>query len=256
MKNTKNKSKSIYIYGKHPVIEALKNKPQIIEGVLIEENLQDKDIGLALKKAGITPSKIELDSRKQIDENPKTHQGIIAKISPDKLMLPYKEFIKSLEISPSTLLVIMGEVQDPHNVGAVIRSAAAFGISGVLIPEHNQAPVTGTVVKVSAGMAFKIPLVAIGNVNTVIRDLKERGFWVYGLDGTSSESLSGEEFEKPSVIIVGNEGDGIREKTREHCDYLLKIPMHRACESLNVAASVSVALYEWSKQHPEALLGK
>ena len=252
MKN--DKVKPIYIYGKHPVMEALANKPQIIERVFVEEKLEDRELQSALKKAGITSSKLGSENKAQIGENPKGHQGVIAKVSPDKLMLPYKEFIQSLEISPSTSLVLLGEVQDPHNVGAVIRSATAFGVSGVLIPEHNQAPVTGAVVKVSAGMAFKIPLVAIGNVNTVVRDLKERGFWVYGLEGTSDENLQDEEFEKPSVIIVGNEGDGIREKTRELCDHLLKIPMHPACESLNVAVSMSVTLYAWSKKHPEALL--
>lgn len=249
----KDKAKSIYIYGKHSVIEALANKPHIIHKVFLEESLQDKELEKALKKAGIMPSKLGSDNKTFIGENPKGHQGVIAKVSPDKLMLPYKEFIESLEISPSTSLVLLGEVQDPQNVGAIIRSAAAFGVSGVLIPLHNQAPVTGAVVKVSAGMAFKIPLVAIGNVNTVVRDLKQKGFWVYGLEGESHQSLRDEQFEKPSVIIVGNEGSGIREKTLELCDHLLKIPMHPSCESLNAAASVSVTLYAWSKQHPEAL---
>jgi len=252
----KDKIKTIYIYGKHPIMEALVNKPEIIQKVFLEENLQDRELEFALKKAGITPSKLGRDNQTLIGENQKGHQGVIAKISTDKLMLPYKEFIESLEISPSTALVLLGEIQDPHNVGAVIRSAAAFGVSGVLIPEHNQAPVTGAVVKVSAGMAFKVPLVAIGNVNTIVRDLKEKGFWVYGLEGTSNQSLSDEKFEKPTVIIVGNEGNGIREKTRELCDYLLKIPINPASESINAAASVSVALYAWSKQHPESLFDK
>jgi len=252
----KNKAKAIYIYGKHPVMEALANKPEILQKVFVEENLQDKALESAIKKAGITPSKLGSDNKAPIGENPKGHQGVIARISPDKLMLPYKEFIKLLEVSPSTSLVLLGEVQDPHNVGAVIRSAAAFGVSGVLIPEHNQSPVTGAVVKVSAGMAFKIPLVAIGNVNAVVRDLKDKGFWIYGLEGTSNQSLSDEQFEKATVIIVGNEGSGIREKTQDLCDHLLKIPMHPACESLNAAASTSVALYAWSKQHPEALIRK
>jgi 23S rRNA (guanosine2251-2'-O)-methyltransferase len=249
----KTKAPSIYIYGKHPVMEALANKPEIFQEVFVEEDLHDRSLEKALEKAGITPSKLSLDNKILIGENPKVYQGVIARVSPDKLMVPYKNFIRSLDISPSTSLVILGEVQDPQNVGAIIRSAAAFGVSGVLIPEHNQAPVTGTVVKVSAGMAFKIPLVSVGNINTVVRDLKEKGFWVYGLEGESDQSLSDEQFEKPSVIIIGNEANGIREKTREVCDYLLKIPMHPACESLNAATSVSVALYAWSRQHPEAL---
>lgn len=252
MKN--DKTSFVYIYGRHPVMEALINKPKTIKKVFIEDNLKDKELNWALKKAGITPSKLDLNNKVFTNENPKVHQGVIAMVSSDKLILSYKEFIQSLEISDNTSLVLLGEVQDPHNVGAIIRSATAFGVKGVLIPEHNQAPITGAVVKVSAGMAFKIPLVSIGNVNTVVRDLKEKSFWVYGLEGTSNQSLSDEKFEKPTVIIVGNEGSGIREKTRELCDYLLKIPMHPSCESLNAATSASVALYAWSKQHPEALL--
>lgn len=102
-------------------------------------------------------------------------------------------------MTKDTALVILGELQDPHNVGAIIRSAAAFGVSAILMPEHNQAPVTGTVVKVSAGMAFRIPLVTVPNVNSAIRDLKERGFWVYGLDGEAKQTLPKEQFDAPAL---------------------------------------------------------
>ena len=158
-------------------------------------------------------------------------------------------------ITDDTSLLILGELEDPHNVGAIIRSAAAFGVSGVLIPQHNQAPVTGAVVKVSAGMAFRVPIVSVGNINNTVRDLKDKGFWVYGLDGEAEQTVSGETYEKPSVFILGNEGRGIREKTREMCDILLSIPMNPQCESLNVAASTAVTLFAWSSQHPKALEG-
>ena len=144
-------------------------------------------------------------------------------------------------------------MQDPHNVGAVIRSAAAFGLAGVLIPPHNQAPVTGTVVKVSAGMTFKIPMVSISNVNTTLRDLQASGFWVYGLDGDGSTSTVTEKFTRPSVFVLGNEGSGIREKTKEVCDDILSIPIHPQCESLNAAAATAIALASWSAQHQSAV---
>jgi 23S rRNA (guanosine2251-2'-O)-methyltransferase len=182
-----------------------------------------------------------------------THQGIIGRVSLRALVRPYKEFIETLEITPDTSVVVLGELQDPHNVGAVIRSAAAFGVSAVLIPEHNQAPVTGAVVKVSAGMAFRVPLVQIGNVNATLEDLKRRGFWIYGLEGEAKQSLVDEEFEKATALVLGNEGNGIRMKTLELCDIPLSIPMSPECESLNVAASAAVALYAWSVRHPGAL---
>jgi 23S rRNA (guanosine2251-2'-O)-methyltransferase len=102
------------------------------------------------------------------------------------------------------------------------------------------------VVKVSAGMAFRIPLVSIGNVNNTIRDLKERRFWIYGLETGSSQKISDEKFDAPAVLVFGNEGAGVREKTLELCDIKLEIPIDPRCESLNVAASAAVALYAWS----------
>ncbi len=169
------------------------------------------------------------------------------------LVRSYAEFIASLAITPDTALVLLDELQDPQNVGAIIRSAAAFGLAGVLLPEHNQAPVTDAVISVSAGMAYQIPLVQIGNVNQTVRDLKERGFWIYGLEGSAGKNLSEEKFDAPAVFILGNESKGIREKTREHCDVLLRIPLHPRCDSLNVAASAAIALHAWSRQHQPAL---
>ena len=172
------------------------------------------------------------------------------------MMISYDQFIKNLIITPDTSVVIMGELQDPHNVGAVIRSAAAFGVAGVFIPEHNQAPISGAVIKVSAGMAFRIPLVSVGNINNAISDLKKRGFWIYGLEGTSKNSIVDEKFDAPTALVLGNEAKGIREKTSELCDVLLSIPMNPQCESLNVASSTAIALYAWSTHHTGALGNK
>jgi len=123
----------------------------------------------------------------------------------------------------------------------------------VLIPPHNQAPVTGTVVKVSAGMAFRIPLVTIPNVNTTIRDLKTRGFWTYGLEGDGTTSTTTETYPKPSVFVLGNEGSGLRPHTKAVCDDLISIPIHSQCESLNAAAATAIVLASWSAHHQAAL---
>jgi 23S rRNA (guanosine2251-2'-O)-methyltransferase len=164
-------------------------------------------------------------------------------------MRTYKTFVDDLEITPRTSLVLLDELTDPHNVGAIIRSAAAFGVSGVLIPEHRQAPVTGTVVRVSAGMSFVIPLVTVGNVNTALRDLKDKGFWIYGLTENGDTNITKETFDKPTVFVIGNEGRGIREKTEELCDFKLRIPIHKQCDSLNASASAAAVFYAWTVQH-------
>jgi 23S rRNA (guanosine2251-2'-O)-methyltransferase len=121
------------------------------------------------------------------------------------------------------------------------------------MPKRNQAPITGAVVKVSAGMVFRVPIVEVGNVNTVIRDMKDRGFSVYGLEGSAKTSVSDATYEGPSVFILGSEEKGIRAKTSELCDTLLSVPVHARTESLNVAASAAVVLHAWSSKHPKAL---
>ena len=243
-----------YIFGKHAVSEALIQRPDVVKQIFLDLNFSDEKIIRQIESSNIVPKPLNLKNPPRGVSANAAHQGIVAAILPEKLMVDYKTFVQKLDVSSRTALLILGEVQDPHNVGAVIRSAAAFGLAGVLIPPHNQAPVTGTVIKVSAGMAFRIPIVAISNVNSVIRDLQKRGFWVYGLEGNGTVSTTNERFEKPSTFVLGNEGSGLRQKTKEVCDDLISIPIHPRCESLNAAAATAIVLASWSAQHPESLL--
>lgn len=247
------KTNKVYIYGKHAVYEALQNKPHIIEKIFRAYTTVDEKLDAEIAKSKIPVKEIRGD---EDVERGASHQGVFALISPEKLLIPYKEFIQKQKIAQDTAYTLLDELQDPHNVGAIIRSAAGFGISAVFIPEHNQAPLTGAVVKVSAGMAFHVPLVLVGNINTVLRDLKDKGFWIYGLTGEGSNSLTAEKFDTPAVFVLGNEGKGMREKTEELCDIKLSIPIHPQCESLNVAASAAITFYQWSTQHPHATKGK
>jgi 23S rRNA (guanosine2251-2'-O)-methyltransferase len=239
----------VAIYGRHAVYEAVTKAPHAVKRVMYEAGKHDDAIKNATRKAGITIDGFPEGQTPRAVPEGAVHQGFVALIDPAKILIPYDEFMNGYEVTSQSCFVVMGEVQDPHNVGAVIRSAAAFGVAGVIIPEHRQAPITGTVVKVSAGMAFEVPLISVGNVNQTLRDLKERGFWVYGLDQDASQSLYDEAFEKPTVFILGNEGSGIREKTLELCDITLRIPIHPGAESLNASASAAVALSSWSRIH-------
>jgi len=243
-----------YIFGKHAVSEALNQRPDVVKQIFLDLNFSDAKLIRQIETAKIAAKPLNLKNPPRGVSANAAHQGIVAAIVPEKLMIEYKDFIAKLTVDEHKALLILGEVQDPHNVGAVIRSAAAFGLAGVLIPPHNQAPVTGTVIKVSAGMAFRIPLVAISNVNSVARDLQKRGFWIYGLEGNGTVKSTTEQFSKPSAFILGNEGSGLREKTKELCDDLISIPIHPRCESLNAAAATAVVLSAWSTQHQSALL--
>ncbi len=245
----------VYIYGKHAIDEALTFRPDLVTELYVAANFADARLLAKFERAKVAP---KLLNEKRLPgglRSDAVHQGVIAGVRVAGLLHEYKSFMETVTLTPDSAFLVLGEVQDPHNVGAVIRSAAACGITAVLIPPHNQAPITGTVVKVSAGMAFRIPLVEIRNVNATLTDFKKRGCWIYGLAGEAgSVPLPDEEFSKPSVFVLGNEGEGLRQKTREACDTLIAIPMHPRCESLNAAASAAIVMYEWSTQHRTAVL--
>lgn len=246
-------SGKIYLYGKHALAEALQNTPHIIRKVFIAPDQLDSKLRAVLEKNKIPTSPLASGKGNDLVGKNTAHQGVIFTIDTSALLISLDDFLTTLDFKKNPAIVILGEVQDPHNVGAIIRSAAAFGLSGVLIPEHNQAGITGAVVKSSAGMTFRIPLVTIGNVNNTLNLLKKKGFWTYALAMHGKTTLGTDAFDAPSAFIIGNEGSGVREKTLEACDVTLSIPMHERTESLNAAVSAAVVFYEWSKKHPEAL---
>lgn len=256
------RQEKIYLYGKHALAEALRDgalpagrQAKVIKKVYLAPDLRDAELRVLLTKHGIPVSPLASGKGKELVGKDAVHQGVIAVMDPSSLLVSFEDFLATLPASGShrTAIAVLGEVQDPHNVGAIIRSAAAFGLAAVLIPEHNQAHVTGAVVKSSAGMTFRVPLVSIGNVNHALEVLKKRGFWIYGLSMRGKTALGTEAFDAPSAFVVGNEGAGIREKTLGACDVTLSIPMHARTESLNAAASAAIVFYEWSRKHPEAL---
>lgn len=243
------RSEKTYIYGKHAVLEAIAQRPDIIRELFVRDDMGgDEAVAKQIKQI---PRRTTFHGDRVphgVDKHA-VHQGFIAEVDTDALLVPFADFRSALNPTPTTSLVVLGEIQDPHNVGAIIRSAAAFGASAVLIPEHRSCPVTGTVIKVSAGAAFTLPLVRVGNVNTALRQLQDDGFWVYGLDGTGETALPDETFSKPSVFVVGNESKGMRLKTHELCDTILRIPITDRAESLNASVSAATVLYAWSTQH-------
>jgi 23S rRNA (guanosine2251-2'-O)-methyltransferase len=178
-----------------------------------------------------------------------THQGVCALLNERKVYTPLEEVLQKAKNSPTRpLFVLLDELQDPHNVGAIIRSAAAFGATAILMPEHDQVQVTGTVIKTSAGAVFSVPIAHIGNINTTLKNLKKEGFWVYALTGDGDTNLHTTTFDTDTVIVVGAEGQGIKPKTLEACDFKLSIPIDKRVESLNASNAVAVTLYEWNKQ--------
>jgi 23S rRNA (guanosine2251-2'-O)-methyltransferase len=240
------KDDKIYLYGKHALREALLAKPASVQKVFLDTNAEgDKELLGLLKQHGLGFSPMKGESAAKVVSDA-VHQGVIAVINVEKLYTSLDEVLQLFNTT-TPCFVLLDELHDPHNVGAIIRSAAAFGASAILMPEHNQSPITGTVIKTSAGMVFRIPIVKIGNVNQTVRLLKEKRMWSYGLVMDGDTTLKNAVFDTPTLLIVGNESNGIREKTLELCDIKLTIPMDPNCESLNASVAASVVLYEWSR---------
>ncbi len=247
------RQEKIYIYGKHALNEALTNAPHAVKKVFLAPEVNDPELRALLKKRGLAATELKSREMGHMVGRDTAHQGVIAIADPGAIVLDFDSFLRTLRVDERTMLVLLDELTDPHNVGAIIRSAAGFGAAGVLLPVHNQAPITGAVVKASAGMAFRVPIVQIGNVNQAVDALKKQAFRVYGLVMNGAMNTAEERFDAPSLFIVGNEGEGIRQKTMERCDVRLRIPMDPRCESLNASVSAAIVLYAWSVRHPDAL---
>ena len=145
----------------------------------------------------------------------------------------------------AALILALDGVTDPHNFGAILRTAAAAGVDGVVFPERRSAQVNEAVVRASAGTAGRVPLVRVVNLGRALDELKEAGAWIYGLAaGPGSQSLFREAFDRATVLVLGSEGEGLHQKIAERCDGLLEIPMPGGTESLNVSAAAAVALYQ------------
>src|SRR6185437_11294618 len=180
----------IYIYGKHALKEALVHAPHAVKKAFLSgEAGADKTLRELLNTHHIPVTGLKGEIPREVSEE-SAHQGVIAIVDPSAILKDFNDFIGKIIPGPGVAFVLLDELTDPQNVGAIIRSAAAFGAAGVLIPPHNQAGITGAVVKASAGMVFSVPIVSIGNVNQVILRLKEDGFKIYALAMKGARDLN------------------------------------------------------------------
>lgn len=146
------------------------------------------------------------------------------------------------------LLVVLDGVEDPHNLGAIIRTAHAAGANAVIVPERRAAPLTETVDRAAAGALEYLPVARVVNVTQTLERLKERGFWIYGIDERGSEQYDRTAFTQPTAIVLGGEGKGLHQNVQKHCDVLVRIPMAGAVSSLNVSVAAGVVLFEWRRR--------
>lgn len=243
------KDTSLYIYGRKPIEEAVSADPKNIKMVYVKETVAESEINHVrdvLRKFKITLTKVPENKLVSLVGDVNT-QGFVAELKEFK-SITLDEWFETIDADTNPLVFVLDELEDPHNVGAIIRVAAAAGASGVIMSKHRQAPITSTVFKTSAGTASTLPIVVVNNTNDAIRKLKDNKFWVIGLEAEEKKTIWDEAFDAPVAVVVGNEGRGIRETTKKECDYLLSIPMEAGVESLNASVSAGVIAYEWKRK--------
>ncbi len=238
-----------HICGVHAVYEALTAERQPIERIHIAREAQSGKIKEILELARERGVPIRKEERVVLDRlaRGEVHQGIIA-ISGE---IPYADF-DVLFRSEKPLIVVLDGVEDPHNLGAVVRTAEACGVSGVVVPERHSAPMSATVIKASAGAAAHIPVVRVKNVVNAIDEMKERGLWVVGVDTAGTQEWTGFDYRGSIALVLGGEHRGLRRLVREHCDALVRLPMRGKIASLNISVAAGVVLYEVVRQRYSA----
>lgn len=227
------------VYGKNSVLEALECSNQVSKIWILESALKDqrlKDIEQIARKNKVPVYKVQREKIDRLCEGEK-NKPIVAEIAPIKF---YEESYLNKEQVKKIL--IAANIEDPHNLGAIIRTSYAFGCDALVIPSRKSSPITDTVISSSAGSAFKLPLVRVGNLTNCMEKLKKNGFWVYGTDCSEVNVQDYREvkFDEKSVIVLGNEAKGLSDKLKSHCDFLLKIPVK--FDSLNVSVATGVIL--------------
>jgi 23S rRNA (guanosine2251-2'-O)-methyltransferase len=238
------------VFGLHSVQAALDYAPQKIKKAWVDAQRQDqrlKELIEALLALGIDPEKSD---RKKLDRfsDGKNHQGIVIEITmPGELS--ESDLKAAVENLPETaLLLVLDNVQDPHNLGACLRSADAAGVQGVIITKDNATGITPTVCKVASGAAETVPVYQVTNLSRTLRWLKDHGIWIMGAAGESGQSVYHSDFSIPMALVIGSEGKGLRRLTREQCDLLISLPMLGKVESLNLSVATGVLLYEIVRQ--------
>lgn len=244
------------IYGLLPVLEALRARRRPIHKLLLIEGAQPARFNEVLELARRAGIAIEKRDRRTLDDLTRraNHQGIVALCGATgrTTYTEAEDLLDALSNNPQPLLVLLDGIEDPHNLGAILRSCEGAGVDGVFLPEHRAAGLTETVAKTSAGAVEYVRVARVTNLVRLIEDLKERGIWVVGVEGGGQTAHWGHDFTTPLALVLGSEGKGIRRLVREHCDAIVSIPMRGQLNSLNVSVATGIVLFEVLRQRAVA----
>ncbi len=237
------------IEGRNPVYEALRGKRKIHK-IFIQDNISGDNIEEIKKMAEAKNIFISRISKYKLDETSlsHSHQGVIAEADPLPEYTVGDLSAKIEEKNGGSLVVILDEIKDPHNFGAIIRTAYAADADAVIYQERRAAGITPVVLKSSAGAAEHIPLIQVTNINYTIKDLKDEGFWIAGADVEADQYYYDADLKGELGIVIGSEGSGLRRLVKENCDFLIKIPMFSQLGSLNASVAAGIIIYEAVRQ--------
>ena len=240
------------IYGRNSVLEWLQSNLQV-RRIFLSKESKGNPFAEILEMANKRRIQVQRSDRQQLDRlvQHSHHQGVVAEV-----FFKYSEIDDVLDAakakSEAPIIALLDSLQDPHNLGAVLRTADAAGIHGIIIPKDNSVGVTPTVVKSSAGAIAHIPVVQVTNLARTIDDLKNEGFWFYGSEENQDKSYSDVDYAGPTGIVLGSEGSGLRRLIREKCDFLVSIPMFGKINSLNVSVAAGLVFYEARRKRNQA----
>ncbi len=239
------------IEGRNAVIEALRSGRTIDKLYVVKDKIEGQ-LGYIVSTARAAGAVISQCDRRKLDALSRTgaHQGVIA-VAAVREYVPLEQILEAAAARENPTIVICDGVTDPHNLGAIIRTADAAGVSGIVIPKRGSAGLTAVVAKTSAGAVEYVPVARVSNIPSTIRTLKEKGYWIFGSDLAGSTALSASDFNRPSVVIIGSEGEGIGRLVLEMCDYVINIPMRGKINSLNASVAAGVILFEIVRQQQD-----
>ena len=238
MKNHDSKKNMNLVYGRLPVLNALSSDK--VKKVYLQKNFSDDKIFEAIKKARLSPEFVDSSFLDKMSHSG-NHQGIVVEVAPHE----YSSLAEILEASKKKvqpLILILDGVEDPQNFGAIIRTADAFSVDGIIIKSRNQVPLNYTVAKVSTGAIEYVKVAEVSNLNSTLQTLKDNGFWIYAADGSAKESYEKQNYNGAVALIVGSEGNGISPLVMKNSDFIIKIPMTGHVNSLNVSVSTGILL--------------
>jgi 23S rRNA (guanosine2251-2'-O)-methyltransferase len=243
------------LFGVLPVLEALRAENRRIEKIFVADGAKERrlfDILDLAQKKGVQFQKIPRESFSRYVENGVNHQGVVAFVAAAHYV-DADELLEEIYAKENALVVILDGVEDPRNLGAILRAVECAGADGVFIPERRAVGLTETVAKSSAGATEYVKVAKVANINNLIDRLKEHNIWVVGAGGEAETAYTNWDWTQSSALVLGSEGKGLHRLTAEKCDALVKIPMHGLIESLNVSVAAGVILFEAVRQRIQSL---